>query len=250
MERQREGLQPAKEQAEGDGIFHARDGLQPASETAVAQPIDPVSQQPMNESPVPPAAQANGNGSHHGPLHPSKRHAAYSPSNSILEPDNGVISVNNCPVCGGHHHRVAYRELSQPIGLFTHFYTCEERNEPVPIAISEHDGKTLEIPQVVVDQLCRAVLAGRWVFMVCPITNLRSEGGASGGNEGGERCDYLVQWTTHNAPKYVLLDIAAKFADDMRREVDPMAGRQIQTQPGPPAEVKSMFKSLIRDRNN
>jgi hypothetical protein len=206
--------------------------------------LDPVSQQPMDdmdtndergaaaEATVKDALEQTG----HTPVEPTHephtRHELKLPRvrehmNTVIEPDNRIISVNHCPACNGHHHRIEYRPMAQTLGLFNHYFTCPETGEPVPVSIVAFEDKTLEIPQFVAAAVIRALLTGKWWFFVSRIE------------------DGKIEWERmcHDYPKGDIPKLVDLFAADSRKEVDPMGDKQIQVAKAPPSDIMSLFKA-------
>lgn len=155
-------------------------------------------------------------------LHESKRPAPHT----LIEPDNGVITVANCVACRGDHRRIPYKPMSQTLGLFNHYYTCEQTGEPVPVSLAALDGKTLEIPQFMAAAVVRAAINGRWLFFVARI-------------EDGE---IKLDRQTNNFPREDLPQAVDMLAADLRKELDPMNGKQIHVHHAPPEDVLSLFR--------
>lgn len=150
--------------------------------------------------------------------------------NTVIEPEAGLISVNNCPACKGHHHRVAYSPMRQTLGLFNHYYSCEETGEPVPVSIVALEDRMVELPSFIVEKLITAVLAGKWVAAIWRV------------EDGKVHLDRMTQ----NFPREDLPRVVDLLAENLRKEVDPMADKQIKVNGGAPPTVRGLFKERHR----
>jgi hypothetical protein len=72
-----------------------------------------------------------------------------------------------CGSCGGKHERLLVRKYITPQGPYTNWYTCPVTGDAVPVSlISLSRAMSVEVTNVVLRQLVRAIMSGSFLVVV------------------------------------------------------------------------------------
>lgn len=82
-------------------------------------------------------------------------------------PAGNIMSINDCPACGGKHTDLIIKESNRPSAAGTHWYLCPTLGDPCFVTLAAvQTGEAIELDGPVCQALARAQMSGQWLVMV------------------------------------------------------------------------------------
>lgn len=79
-------------------------------------------------------------------------------------PAGNVMSIRDCPACGGIHSGLKITECNKPSVAGTHWYLCPTLGDPCFVTLAAAKaGEGLELDGKVCQMLARSQMAGQWI---------------------------------------------------------------------------------------
>ena len=80
-------------------------------------------------------------------------------------PVGNIMSINDCPACGGKHTDLTIKESNHPGAAGTHWYLCPTLGDPCFVTLAAMDnGEVIELEGRVCQMLARSQMSGQWLI--------------------------------------------------------------------------------------
>lgn len=137
----------------------------------------------------------------------------------LVVESNERASIGNCYACDARHEGIALHEYKTPNPPWTHWFTCPNTGDPVPVTLVQSRGLAIEIHNAILRRVMQAQASGS--FMVAIFRR-----------EPKEPTGYTIflNRETHRFPNDDYEAVIEQFANNLRDELGPMKAK-----PLPPA---------------